>query len=182
MGTHNQNVVPGSDNTYDLGTSSARWKDLFLRHGMKLYDASGVIWELDYRGVSRHKFCGVATLTPADIGTPDTVSVQLPQYIGNEFIALVSAPKAAVTVGATIYDIYPYWHAPVLVASPVTSAFQAFVSWNVFNRSDGRIYINLNGIHGPWSNMKKMCADCPFDEDDIPDGLKQVYWIATWPL
>jgi len=182
MGTHSQNLVPGSDNTYDLGTTSARWKDLFLRHGVKLYDASSNIWELDYRGITRSGFEGTATLTPADEGNPDVVQVTLPRYIGSDFVVFVCGAMGSVTVNGTTYDVYPYWHGPIYVCSPVSSAFQAHVTWDVFYRATSRPVRPANGANGPWSNLGELCEDCGFDIDDIPTGTKTLHWIVRWPL
>ena len=185
MGTHNQNVVPGSGNTYDLGTASARWKDIFLRHGARLYDASASIWELAPEGLTRDEFSGTATLTPADVGNPDVVQVTLPRYIECDFVVLVCGAMGSVTKGdpAVTYDVYPYWHGPIYVCSPVSSGFQAHVTWDVFYRSDNRPVRPSNGAKGPWSNLNQLCNDMDdWSLDDIPTGTKTLYWIARWPL
>ena len=180
MGTYSQNLVPGSDNTYDLGRTSARWKDLFLRHGVKLYDASGSIWELDYRGITRSGFEGTAALTPAALDNPDEVTITLPRYIGCDFVVSVSGARGSVTKNTTIYDIYPYWSAPIFACSPTVSAFTASVTWDVFRRTDNFAYTG-NG-HIRWNNLRQLCLDCGFSLDDIPTGLKTVHWIVRWPL
>ena len=181
MGTHSQNLVPGSDNTYDLGTTSARWKDLFLRHGVKLYDASSNIWELDHQGITRSGFEGMTTLTPAAAGNPDYVTVQLPRFIGCDFVVTLTGNRAIATADSTDYEIYADWFGPIYACSPTVSAFSAYVTWHVYNPETNKPYVPPAGT-GPWNNLRQMCADCGFTLANIPTGLKTVHWIVRWPL
>jgi len=217
MGTHNQNLLPGSDNTYDLGSSSYQWKRLYIKQAAtdlipendnsidlgsasnrwkKLYlraDSGTAIeqykdgmspakvWELDHRGITRSEFEGTATLTPADEGNPDVIQVTLPRYIECDFVVFVCGAMGAVSKNTTIYDVYPYWHGPIYVCSPVSSGFQAHVTWDVFYRSNSRAF-RPNG-NGPWSNLRRLCEDMGgWSLDDIPTGTKTLHWIARWPL
>jgi len=191
----NKTLRPGSayDAGIDLGTSSRRWRRLYLGKdsgdGIILHDTnSNTLWELDYRGITRSEFEGTATLTPAAPDNPDVVQVTLPRYIGSDFVVLVCGAMGSVTKGdpAVTYDVYPYWHGPIYVCSPVSSGFQAHVTWDVFRRTDNFAF-TANG-HIRWNNLRQFCEDMEtqtgedWDVDDIPTGTKTLYWVARWPL
>ena len=150
---------------------------------MKLYDASGSIWELDYRGITRSGFEGTAVLTPASLGSPDVVEVTLPRYIGCDFVTFVCGGKGVVTKNSTSYDIYPTWHAPVYTCSVAQSSFEAHVTWELYSRTTNKL---IGG--GPWNNLRQLCVDMTaatpydWDVDDIPTGTKTLHWVVRWPL
>jgi len=178
VGTHNQNLVPGSDNTYDLGTTSARWKDLFLRHGLKLYDASEVIFELDYRGITRCKFEGVATLTPAAVGNPDSVGITFPGVGDDDYYALVTGNGGILVTDTTPqraqYRLYAEWHAPKPVVGANHDCFTAWVTFHAYNETDNR-------AAGTWNNFNQMANDLNISTT-IHADLARVYWKVIWPL
>jgi len=177
----NKTLRPGSayDAGIDLGTSSRRWRRLYLGKdsgdGIILHDTnSNTLWELDYRGITRSEFEGTATLTPAALDNPDEVSVTLPRNIGSDFVVLVSGARGSVTENSTIYDIYASWTASIFLAA---SVFTANVIWHVFERT-GNV-----SVGGPWNNLRQLCYEMGgWSLDDIPVGLKRLCWIVRLPL
>jgi len=185
MGSHSQNVVPGTDNTYDLGTSSARWKDLFLRHGAKLYDASSNIWELDYRGIVRDKFAGEAELTDddlADIGTPDSLAVQFmpgETGLGDDNFRVHVTGQGAILVTHPLdpnkkWRVYAFWHAPYPIVGAYHNTFTCWVTFTAYKESDNTFVTTTN-------NWKAMAGALTVPES-LPANLGRVQWIVTWPL
>ncbi len=217
MGTHNQNLLPGTDNTYDLGSAALQWKRLYVKQAAtdlipetdnsielgsatkrwkKLYlraDSGTAIeqykdgvspakvWELDHQGITRSGFEGMTTLTPAAAGNPDYVTVQLPRFIGCDFVVTLTGNRAIATADSTDYEIYADWFGPIYACSVNESAFLAYVTFHVYDPDTNRPHVCEGGA-GPWNNLRRMCLDCGFTLDDIPTGLKTVNWIVRWPL
>ena len=179
MGTHNQNLVRGSDNTYALGTTSARWKDLFLRAGAKLYSAAAMIWELASQGVTRSRYEGVATLTPTATGDPDNIVINIPALTDNTWIVQLTgggglAYDDTTTPDPITYNIYATWYSPYPLRSLNYDAFTAYVTFTAYDEATNRQV-------GSWNNWNQMVADLHLEESTIDDNLAKVHWLVRWP-
>jgi len=183
----NKTLRPGSayDAGIDLGTSSRRWRRLYLGKdsgdGILLHDSSSnTIWELDYRGITRCKFEGAATLTPAAVGTPDSVAITFPGVGDDNFYALVTGNGGILvtdtTPQRTQYRLYAEWHAPKPVVGVLHNSFTAWVIYHAYFESGA----NANTSAGTWNNYNKMKAQLSLPA--IPADLARVYWKVLWSL
>lgn len=189
----NASLLPGTDNSIELGSASKRWKKLYLRAdsgtAIEQYKdgvSPAKVWELDYRGLVRDKFAGEAELTDddlADIGTPDSLQVQfMPGQTGlddDNFRVHVTGQGAVLVQDKDDankkYRVYAFWHAPYPIVGVYHNTFTAWVTFTAYKESDNTFYRSTN-------NWKAMKPALNLASDSLPVNLGRFHWIVTWPL
>ena len=189
----NADLLPGTDNNIELGSSTKRWKKLYLRAdsgtAIEQYKdgaSPAKVLELDYRGLVRDQFSGEAELTDddlADIGTPDSLGVQfMPGQTGldDDNFRVQATGQGAVLVQnqlvpPTKWRVYAFWHAPYPIISAYHNMFTAWVTFTAYLESDNSFVTTTN-------NWKAMAAALDGISESLPANLGRVHWLVTWPL
>lgn len=194
--TVNQSLIPGTDNSIDLGTNLKRWKKLYLTSGVELWLPSDTakIWELASQGITRSQYEGKAVVMLAEFCGQDYVGIAFVRELGDQnYVILLTGGAAAWQVQPSpswpVNNVYVYADWYVASINEEADGFTAWVTYSVYSARysdeemetpDPLIHSQIDSFNS-WAALLRKYPGVG-GATQILSQLASLHWLVRWQL